>query len=119
MHNRILTTGLALVSLGAAVLMLSWPNPHLSASDQPSNQQATQAPPGKAATGAYSRAKRRCLTQCDSDNGLCNSEVRRSRQECSKQALNGGNDPFSIRPNAYDYYCGYFELAQCATRGCV
>jgi hypothetical protein len=68
---------------------------------------------------AAARARQRCETQCDQDNGQCNSEARQSRQQCSKEVSSGGVSPFSGRPEAFDYYCGYFDIAQCGTRDCA
>lgn len=68
---------------------------------------------------AAARARQRCEAQCDQDNGQCNSEARQSRQQCSKEVSNGGVSPFSGRPEQFDYYCGYFDIAQCGTRDCA
>jgi hypothetical protein len=56
----------------------------------------------------------RCVRQCEQNNGMCNSDVRRNKQDCEKQAANRGNNPFTGRPDAYDGYCGYFHsYGQC------
>ena len=109
-------TNIILTCLAAVVLGSSWPTVHVRAGDQQASQESTLSAADKA---ALARAKRRCFAQCDSENGQCNSEVRQSRQVCSKEASTGGNNPFSGRAEAYDYYCGYFDVAQCSTRGCV
>jgi len=72
-----------------------------------------------AAAYAAPRTQRRCEAQCDKDNGQCNSEARQSRQVCSRNAANGGNNPFSGRPESFDYYCGYFDIAECGSRDCA
>lgn len=56
-------------------------------------------------------AHKKCIARCEADNGLCNSEVRRSRQECSRKAASNGNDPLTGRPD--DAYCGYFSDDHC------
>ena len=58
-------------------------------------------------------ARAECISQCESANGQCNSEVRRERQECSRQAATGGNNPFTGRPDGQTYYCGYFGADHC------
>lgn len=55
--------------------------------------------------------RQKCIARCEADNGRCNSEVRRSRQECSRKAANNGNNPMTGRPE--DGYCGYFQADQC------
>jgi hypothetical protein len=54
-------------------------------------------------------ARTQCMTQCDSAETRCSSEVRRARQQCSKRAANAGRDPFTMRNNDYSYFCGYFN----------
>lgn len=62
-------------------------------------------------------SRKRCINRCESDNGRCNSEVRRGRQECSREAATGGGNPFTDRPDSYDYYCGYFNSDHCGYAG--
>jgi hypothetical protein len=51
-----------------------------------------------------------CEKICDEADAKCGSDVRRARMECSKNAANGGRDPFSqYRPLDYSYFCGYFN----------
>lgn len=71
------------------------------------------ATPVKAAgkLAAPATARQKCVARCEADNGRCNSEVRRGRQECSKKAANNGNNPFTGRPD--DAYCGYFNADHC------
>jgi hypothetical protein len=75
---------------------------------------ATTAPTGEMAAGKPLKpqtAQQKCVARCESDNGRCNSDVRRGRQECSKKAANNGNNPFTGRPD--DAYCGYFNADHC------
>jgi hypothetical protein len=126
MHNRALLVGMTLVWL-AVLLGMAWPERHSSAAEPPTPRgtapeiapDTDQSAADKAAVAALQRAKRRCLSRCDQENGECNSEARQSRQVCSKEVSNGGNDPFSGRPEAFDYYCGYFDIAQCGNRDCA
>ena len=71
--------------------------------------------PAKAAVidkpAATATAKQKCVARCEVDNGRCNSDVRRGRQECSKKAANSGNNPFTGRPD--EGYCGYFTADHC------
>lgn len=60
---------------------------------------------------APATAREKCVARCEIDNGLCNSDVRRGRQECSKKAANNGNNPLTGRPD--DAYCGYFGGDHC------
>jgi hypothetical protein len=114
MLTRTCLVTLAICSLAVSTLGVSWPTLRALAAEPTS---AKSTPPDKAMVAA--KARRRCTAQCDSENGECNSEVRRSRQECSKEAATGGNNPFSGRPEAFDYYCGYFDIAQCANSVCA
>jgi hypothetical protein len=62
-------------------------------------------------------ARKQCVMRCETANGLCNSEVRQSRQECSKQAATAGNDPFTGRSDTQDSFCGYFNRDHCGFAG--
>jgi hypothetical protein len=101
--------GLALGSMGSPTLRA------VAGDQQPGSDTAASA----ADLPATSTKARRCLAQCDSEHGECNSEVRRSRQECSRDAANGGNNPFTGRVDEFDYYCGYFDIAQCTNAVCA
>jgi hypothetical protein len=116
-RNHAWVAGMALLCL-AVLLGLGWSDRPSRAAEPPTSQDAGSAS-DQAALAAVQRAKRRCLSQCDKDNGQCNSEARQSRQVCSKEVSHGGNNPFSGRPEALDYYCGYFEIAQCGNRACA
>lgn len=54
-------------------------------------------------------ARSSCVNQCRLADGKCNSEVRRARQECSRNAANSGRDPMTMRNNDYTYFCSYFR----------
>jgi hypothetical protein len=54
-------------------------------------------------------AGKTCVNQCNIADGKCNSEVRRARQECSRNAANNGRDPMTMRNNDYTYFCSYFR----------
>jgi hypothetical protein len=67
-----------------------------------------KAPKSKPTEGEVA-AIQACEKSCDEADARCGSEVRRARVECSKNAANGGRDPFSqYRPLDYSYFCGYF-----------
>ena len=118
MRNRALVAGMTLVWL-AVCLALAWPERHSNAGEPPTSPDAASSASDKAALAAAQRGKRRCLASCDQEHGQCNSEARQNRQVCSKEVSSGGNNPFSGRPEAFDYYCGYFEIARCGTRDCA
>jgi hypothetical protein len=118
MRTRALVAGMTLAWL-AACLALAWPGHYSNAGEPPTSPETTTSAPDKAAAEAARRAKRRCLSVCDRQNGQCNSEARQSHQVCSKEVSSGGNNPFSGRPEAFDYYCGYFEIAACGNRDCA
>ncbi len=114
MRNRACLVSATTVWFALGVLGMGWPGSGARAGDPPASRDEAVA---EKSTAAASR--RRCQAQCDSENGLCNSDVRQRRQECSRQAANGGNNPFTGRPEAFDYYCGYFDSAQCRSRRCA
>jgi hypothetical protein len=72
-----------------------------SAATSETPQSSGKAPPANAA--------KTCVSQCDIADGNCNSEVRRARQECSRNAANSGRDPMTMRNNDYTYFCSYFR----------
>ena len=130
MRNRTRLVSLTVIALALGALAFDWPLSQASAGDQEQTNKreparsaaASKGDPttaDKAIANAVAKARRSCQAACDSENGQCNSDVRRSRQECSKDAANGGNNPFSGRPEAFDYYCGYFEIADCRSRACA
>lgn len=64
------------------------------------------------------QAPSKCLRQCEAAETRCSSEVRRARQECSRNAASAGRDPFTGRRDAlggrvgdYSYFCSYFDHA--------
>ena len=75
--------------------------------EKPTSSATTEADRPKKATPAQT-ARQACINQCDTANGQCNSDVRRARQECSRNAANNGRDPMTMR-NDYSYFCSYFH----------
>ena len=86
-----------------------------AAAPSPADALATSKPAAAAKSSAAQTARGKCVARCEIDNGLCNSDVRRSRQECSKKAANNGNNPLTGRPD--DAYCGYFNGDHCGFYG--
>lgn len=70
---------------------------------------ATSETPQSAGKPPPAAAGKTCVNQCDIADGNCNSEVRRARQECSRNAANSGRDPMTMRNNDYTYFCSYFR----------
>lgn len=75
--------------------------------ERPTSTATTEADRPKKATPAQT-ARQTCINQCNLADGQCNSEVRRARQECSRNAANNGRDPMTMR-NDYSYFCSYFH----------
>lgn len=83
------------------------------------DESTTQIEPSDATTSAPDRAVTRapaadtmrleCIRQCETADGLCNSQVRQARQECSRNAANSGRDPLTLRDDDYTYFCSYFR----------
>src|ERR1044071_1155317 len=119
MRNRAYLVVLTICGLARGSFGLAWPTLVALAGDQQPAATTAATTADKTAAAARSKARRRCQSQCDSEHGECNSEVRRSRQECSRDAANGGNNPFTGRPDQFDYYCGYFDIAQCSSAVCA
>lgn len=69
----------------------------------------------RATSAAPATARQKCLARCEADNGLCNSEVRRGRRECSRKAASNNNNPLTGRPD--DAFCGYFHGDHCGVYG--
>ena len=76
--------------------------------EQPTRSEAAEADRARKATPAQN-ARQACINQCNVSDGQCNSEVRRARQECSRNAANSGRDPMTMRNNDYTYFCSYFH----------
>lgn len=53
-------------------------------------------------------ARASCINECTSKDAKCGSDVRRARQECSRNAANAGRDPMTMR-RSYTYFCGHFS----------
>lgn len=89
----------------------------------PAAQVAKSSAP--APTAADKSAETSCIHLCTTKDAQCGSDVRRARQECSRNAANGGRDPMTMRRNGYAYFCGHFldPSAQCGanvyTSGCT
>lgn len=103
--------GLKLFSLGLLTIILNVAiatdetAPKVAQAQTPADSTSATAKP------APQTARDKCVARCAIDNGLCNSDVRRSRQECSRKAANNGNNPLTGRPD--DAYCGYFGGDHC------
>lgn len=73
---------------------------------------------------ASKAARDGCINQCTTRDAKCGSDVRRARQECSRNAANAGRDPMTMRRD-YAYFCGHFSNpgVQCGAgayaSGCV
>lgn len=48
-----------------------------------------------------------CLTHCSASEARCSRDVRRARQDCSRNAASAGRDPFTGRTD-YGDFCSYF-----------
>ena len=70
----------------------------------PANESTDTAKPSSAES-----ARKECARQCGTADGRCNSEVRRARQECSRNAANNGRNPMTMRDNDFSYFCNYFR----------
>ena len=116
MGNRAYLAGLTAIVLILGTLGLGIPMLQALGGEQQPAQSSTSAADRAA---PIARARRACQALCDTEHGQCNSEVRRSRQECSRQAAAGTDNPFLGRPDELDFYCGYFDIAECETAGCA
>lgn len=100
--------------IGAGCVMLSWIGISIAADDaaqrleKPASTSARENGESNRRPAADIAAKS-CVDQCNLADGQCNSEVRRARQECSRNAANGGRDPMTMRNNDYTYFCSYFR----------
>lgn len=95
--------GKAVVWLGSLCVALAWLGVTL-AEDAASEPDRAAKP-----VSAAQAARRSCVNQCEISNGVCNSEVRQARQECSRKAANSGRDPMTMRNDDYTYFCSYFR----------
>jgi len=103
--------GRAGVWIGAGCVVLSWIGISVAEEGAPQVEQPAAASEASENTKAPSTDTpgKSCVKQCNLGNGQCNSEVRRARQECSRNAANGGRDPMTMRNNDYTYFCSYFR----------
>ncbi|MET0533409.1 MAG: hypothetical protein ABW171_04215 [Steroidobacter sp.] len=76
--------------------------------ERPAASAADATKSARKATPAES-ARQECINQCNVSDGLCNSDVRRARQECSRNAANNGRNPMTLRNDDYTYFCSYFQ----------
>jgi hypothetical protein len=60
---------------------------------------------------AIQPAHEQCLDQCNRAERRCGAKVRNARSQCSRNAANGGRDPFTGRNKDTSYFCGYFSQA--------
>lgn len=86
----------------------SWADESSKQVERPASSATTEADRTKKAAPAQT-ARQACVNQCNVSDGQCNSEVRRARQECSRNAANSGRDPMTMRNNDYTYFCSYFH----------
>ena len=103
--------GKAAAWVGCVCVVLSWIGASLAAEsnkqvEQPASTATEADRPKKAAPPTPRQA---CINQCNISDGQCNSEVRRARQECSRNAANSGRDPMTMRNDDYTYFCSYFH----------
>jgi hypothetical protein len=61
-----------------------------------------------------------CSAQCNSAQAQCNSEVRRARQSCSRDAAMQGRDEFGMSSSGQDsaLFCSYFRRPRRCGPGC-
>jgi hypothetical protein len=100
--------------IGAGCAVLSWIGISVADESTPQVEQPASASIGGAdentrKPSSAETSRKTCVNQCNLANGNCNSEVRRARQECSRNAANGGRDPMTMRNNDYTYFCSYFR----------
>ena len=96
--------------IGGICVALSWLG--AGAADESTLQvekPASEAPQSSGKAPPADSASKTCVSQCDIADGKCNSEVRRARQECSRNAANSGRDPMTMRNSDYTYFCSYFR----------
>jgi hypothetical protein len=103
--------GTAMARAGYLCVVLSLVGVSLADENSSAVKQSTATAPAesvKKATPAQN-AHQTCINQCNVADGQCNSEVRRARQECSRNAANSGRDPMTMRNDEYTYFCSYFR----------
>lgn len=116
------TTTLRLVSLALALIGAAAIASDTAPSAAP---ERTAASLGKDTATGNKAARAQCVNQCTAKDAKCGSDVRRARQECSRNAANAGRDPMTMRRNDYGYFCGHFlnPAVQCGAgyyaSGCI
>ena len=95
--------GKAMAWLGSLCAALAWLGVSIAAESARSPDRAARQP------SSAESARQTCINQCELANGICNSEVRQARQECSRNAANSGRDPMTMRNDDYTYFCSYFR----------
>ena len=105
--------GRAAAWAGSLWVMLSLVGANLTADDSKRAEQPNAAPAANTDSSSKATpvqtARQACINQCNVADGQCNSEVRRARQECSRNAANSGRDPMTMRNDDYTYFCSYFR----------
>lgn len=118
MHMRSLMRYLAPFFLGVATLAAGDSGVKATIGGVEITTPATPAAAARPAeTSDPESLRKRCANRCESDHGRCNSEVRRGRQECSRQAAHNSDNPFTGVPEGYDHYCAYFNADRCGYAG--
>lgn len=105
MNRRIWTVSAALAVLASAAIA------GMAADNVSSAAPANTVEANKAQAHEATRAdpaQKSCLNQCNTAETKCSTEVRRARAQCSRNAANGGRDPYTGR-NDYAYFCSYFD----------
>jgi hypothetical protein len=99
--------------LGSLCVALAWISVGVAeeATTQVETPAATAPDRTDGRASAAEAARRECISQCETANGTCNSQVRQARQECSRNAANSGRDPMTLRNHDYTYFCSYFRDA--------
>lgn len=75
--------------------------------------------PQSSQSAAKNKTNATCAAQCNSAHSRCSSEVRRTRQQCSRGAAMGGREAFDS-PRTFDaaLFCGYFRRPRNCGPGC-
>lgn len=71
----------------------------------------------KSERNASKKASSPCSAQCSSAHSRCGSEVRRARQECSRNAATGGREAFDSYSDP-GIFCSYFRRPRNCGPGC-
>ena len=105
--------GRAVAWAGCLCFVLSLAGASLAADKSSQAEQSNGTPTantdGASKAAPAQTARETCINKCNVADGQCNSEVRRARQECSRNAANSGRDPMTMRNDDYTYFCSYFH----------